>query len=539
MSAKSFFFSTKAILIVLVLFSILSLWPFFKSGFFTTHDGEWMVIRFSAFHQTLRAGHFPVRFVDRLNNNYGYPVLDFLYPLPFYLAEVPKTIGFDYVNSIKIIFIFSTIASTVFMFMALREKYSKEASVVGAIIYLFVPYRFVDLYVRGSIGENLAFSFLPLVLLSILKIHKKKKIYFPILSLSTAALILSHNVIAVIFLPIFFIMSLVYLKGMDLYKTIAFFSIGVLISFFFAIPALFDLRYVRLSKIVIANPAEHLVSLKDALFSKWGYGPNPNDPNGFSAQVGIIPIFLLIASIIFWIKSSKKGTLEIFSVILFLLTVFLITKTSYFFWKITPYVYMIQFPWRILSVIVFVSAILAAYTVDNLNKKLLVLLTIVFFSIVTTISYSKPEQFVNRVEGFYTTNEDTTTVRNEYMPLWVNKSPLERAHNKFEINDKLQLLSSKIKPANYSARLVAQSDTTLTVNTIYFPGFVAKIDEKNIPIHYENQFGLIQVPLPKGTHEVIIKYNETSIHLITDLISASALLFTIILLIHLCLKKDS
>ncbi len=33
------------------------------------------------------------KFVDRLNNNYGYPVFNFLYPLPFYLAEIPKIIG--------------------------------------------------------------------------------------------------------------------------------------------------------------------------------------------------------------------------------------------------------------------------------------------------------------------------------------------------------------------------------------------------------------------------------------------------------------
>src|SRR3990172_7861508 len=102
--------------LVLIALSLIALWPFFKKGYFETHDGEWIVIRFSAFHQTLASGQFPVRFVDRLNNNYGYPVLNFLYPLPFYLSEAPKALGFDFVDSVKIVFILSTIASSLAMF---------------------------------------------------------------------------------------------------------------------------------------------------------------------------------------------------------------------------------------------------------------------------------------------------------------------------------------------------------------------------------------------------------------------------------------
>src|SRR3990167_948271 len=100
-------------LLVVIAISLIGMWPFFKKGYFESQDGEWMVIRFSAFHQTLASGQFPVRFVDRLNNNYGYPVSNFLYPLPFYLAEVPKILGLGFVDSIKTVFVISTVASAV------------------------------------------------------------------------------------------------------------------------------------------------------------------------------------------------------------------------------------------------------------------------------------------------------------------------------------------------------------------------------------------------------------------------------------------
>src|SRR3989344_1911758 len=131
--------------ILVILISLLAIWPFFRKGFFETHDGTWMIIRFSAFHQALTDGQFPVRFVDRLNNNYGYPVFNFLYPLPFYLAEIPKIFGFGFVESIKIVFALSSVFSSLLMYWALSRRFSKLPSLVGSVMYLWVPYRLLDL----------------------------------------------------------------------------------------------------------------------------------------------------------------------------------------------------------------------------------------------------------------------------------------------------------------------------------------------------------------------------------------------------------
>src|SRR3990170_937879 len=200
-------------IVLIIVLSLLALWPFFKKGYFETHDGDWIIIRFSAFHQTLAASQIPVRFVDRLNNNYGYPVFNFLYPLPFYLAEVPKLLGFNSEESIKFITVVATLGSAIAMYWALSQKFNKEASFAGAIIYLFAPYRFVDLYVRGSFGENVAFLFIPLILGSVLKLISGKKLFLPLLSFAVAGLVLSHNVMALLFLPILFVIGLILVKS--------------------------------------------------------------------------------------------------------------------------------------------------------------------------------------------------------------------------------------------------------------------------------------------------------------------------------------
>ncbi len=527
--------SQSIILVAIILISLLALWPFFKQGYFVTHDGEWMVIRFSAFHQTLKAGQFPVRFVDRLNNNYGYPVLNFLYPLPFYLSEIPKTI-FNFATSIKIVFVVSTIASTLLMFVALKEKFSKEASIAGSIIYLYTPYRFVDLYVRGSIGENLAFAFLPLVLLSIFKIEKKILIFLPVLSISVVCLILSHNVIAAIFSPIFILLLAISLKDKERFHALLAFFLGILISAFFSVPALFDLHYVMLSKITIADTASHLVPLSKLIYSKWAFGPVPKENDGFSAQIGIMPIAVFMFATARFIYTKRKSHFIMFILFIFLLSIFLISSTSYFIWKTLPYVSVIQFPWRLLSVIVFATAILTAYIIDE-SKKKFIFIIVIFFAVSSTIFYTKPQQYVNREDSFYSTNEATTTVKDEYLPLWVIKKPTTRADTKFESKDIL-INDETINPAKYKATIEALSNTTLTINTIYFPGFFATVDDIPVAIAYNNDHGLMQIPLIKGKHQVIINYSETAVHIVSELISIAALLLTGFIFIYLWRKQN-
>ncbi len=352
--------------ILLILLSLFSIWPFLKKGYFESHDGEWMVIRFSAFHQTLRAGQFPVRFVDRLNNNFGYPVINFLYPLPFYLSEIPKVAGFNFVDSVKIIFVFSTVFSTVAMYWALRQLFSKEASIVGSTLYLYAPYRFVDLYVRGSIGENVAFAVIPLILGSIFKISKGENIYLPILALASALLVLAHNVIAILCLPVLVIFSLLLIGDQKL-KIIGTFLLGILISTFFWLPAVYDLQYVRMTNLKISNIQDHLVSVRNLIIPSWGYGPALGG-EGLSVQFGIVTVAIFLASIYLQLVSKKKSKTIIFMLSVFLASFLLMTKSALIFWKNVPYVDVIQFPWRLLSLIVFISALLAAFTVNSIKR---------------------------------------------------------------------------------------------------------------------------------------------------------------------------
>lgn len=525
--------------LILTIVSLVFLWPFFRKGFFKSHDGEWMVIRFSAFHQTLTSGQIPVRFVERLNNNYGYPVFNFLYPLPFYLAEIPKLIGFNFQNSIKIVFITTTLSSTILMFWALSQKFGNLASLTGSIVFLLVPYRFVDLYVRGSLGENVAFSFLPLILGSILKVAKGDKRFLPIIAISTCLLLLSHNVIAVLFLPIF--VSICFIENKRYFlKSLAFLALGIALASFFAVPALYDLQYVMLSKIKVSDSVSHLSPLPKILSPLWGFGPNPNSANGFSTQLGMISLVIFIGALAKIVQTKKAEKLAVFCLCIFLAASFLITNYSNFIWKTIPFIDVIQFPWRMLSIIVFSSAILGAYLIDQSEKiKKTLSFLIIFSAMILSLPYTRPVEFTSYPDSYYSTNEDTTTVKDEYLPVWVKQKPNERAKERIQKNEQISIIEKTEKPTKIRAIVHAKTDTTLIVNYIYFPGFITKVDGKRINADYLNNNGLIALKLPKGIHEVIINFNRSPAHLLSELVSLLALALTLFLLFKSWQKQKS
>jgi len=509
-------------IVLILILSTFSVWPFFNKGFFPSHDGEWMVVRFSAFHQTLTSGQFPVRYVDRLNNNYGYPVFNFLYPAPFYFAEIPKLLGIGFVNSIKIIFILSSIGSALAFYWTLRQLFTKIPSFLGTTAFIFSPYRFVDLYVRGSLGEITALLFAPLILGSIIKIKNNNKIFLPLLAISTFFLIISHNVIAVVFIPFFFLTSLIIAKK-KIVSISAFMLAGILMSSFFWIPALFDLRYVQYSQVVISNISQHLVSISRLTIPSWGFGPLPTGESAFSPQIGITAFIAILATAYLLISKKNTKSLPLYLLSVTLISIFLMTKYSLFIWQNIIFIDTIQFPWRLLSLVMLTSSILVAYVISQVKNLFIPSVILFTLAIISTIFFIKPESFVDRGDGFYSTNESTTTVMDEYLPKWVKQQPLNRADNKIEVEGG-EILNLKNQSSKYRVTISSPNEANVTINTIYFPGWNVNANGELIPINFQNAQGLIKFKLPSGIHEVIISYGRTPTHLISELISLTTIL---------------
>jgi len=150
---------------------IPAVWALLVPGFYGASDDIHIAWLFEL-HKTLMMGQIPPRFVADLSFGFGYPLFNFVFPLPFYLAEIFHLSGFSLVDSIKALFFITIPISGYFMYLLMRQFTNKDLSLVAAVLYIYTPYRSVDLYVRGAVGEIVSFMFLPLILLSVIKVSK-------------------------------------------------------------------------------------------------------------------------------------------------------------------------------------------------------------------------------------------------------------------------------------------------------------------------------------------------------------------------------
>ncbi len=533
------------VLLFSILISIPLLIPYIHPGYFPTHDGEWAVVRLSDMFRALRDLQIPARYSGNLNFGYGYPLFNFTYPFPYYLGVGIHMFGLGFVETVKLMFAITIPVSAFFMFLASRKIWGNNwAGLISSVLYLYFPYRLVDLFVRGSIGESFAFMLFPIIIFSLASLLKKpNSLFFKFLGgFSYAALISSHNIMGILFtltLGLFFIGSLGK-KDFAIFKNYLFVLIsGLGLSAFFWIPALLEKGNILLSLVPIADRNLYFVSFSKLLKSPWGYG-TPTDPvSPFTYQIGwpflivlgmVLLIFMLRKIGFIGKVNNEKGAIVLF--LGFFVFSFLLFKESRLVWKL-PLLSEINYPWVILSQLGLIVSVLSGY-LSNYKYFRISGFVIILLALILYIPLSKPSIYVDRGEGFYFTNDATTTSSNELMPLWVKKQPTQRQNEKVEILKGMGTVGNitfNSKMTSFSAKM--EEDGIARINTIYYPGWNINVDGIKKEINYNNSMGTMEFELPRGTHVVNASFVETPLRMVSNIVT----ILTLIVLMIFGIKK--
>ena len=510
--------------------------PYFKAGFFPTHDGEWAVVRLGDMYREIKDFQFPARLSGYLNFEYGYPLFNFAYPMPYYFGLIFVFLKTGFVSSIKILFALSAIFSFFSMFLLSESLWrNKWAGFVSAVLYIYVPYRIIDLYIRGSIGESLSFILFPFILLGIKRIYEKKNLSLSIFSVGVlyGLLITTHNIMAVLFglLILFMSVSALITKKFTFLSNLFFSMIySLCISAFFWIPAIFEKNLILLSKIPIADRSMYFVKPLQLINEKWGYGV-PTDASGFGYQLGLPQALVLFLVFVVALKiKNKDSRIALLLVVASLTISFLLFSPSSLIWSYVPLLSEINYPWTVLSILALLISLMGGY-LTKLGKYFIALsLVICLLAVILIIPHAKPQVVVNRGDDYYVTNQATTTSSNELMPLWVKQLPFQKAESK------VQVQSGKVENIAYDSREISFSvnlpkSQQIIINTIYYPGWRILIDGKEAAINYSNTKGVMVISSDKGMHFISGKFSETPIRLISDIISLMSLMLPFIYLV--------
>jgi len=419
----------------------------FTYHFFSTHDGDHHIARSYDAIQTLSEGHFPLRWAGSLNYFCGVPIFNFFYPLLYYLIFLINLLVGDVVLSLKVVYVLSfTLAPLFFYFWLKQEIKNTTASLFGAILYLFVPYRFLLVFVRSS-PEFLAYTILPIFLyfLSIFfkkaKNKKRSACFFGFFtSLLGAMFVISHNLVAFLLSPILSLWFIIKVWRMKIYqqKSKLFFlviltAVSIIgLSAFFWGPVFLERGQTKLGRVETINYWQHFPTLKQLIRSPWGYFyslPGVED-DGMSFSLGYaqwVIIGLGGINLLFWAMRKKinwcRHGVILFWFFISCFSIFLMLEPSRFIWEAVPLLLQIQFPWRFLGVTSFTIAAMGGFwLVQVKNKKVFwaFLLLISFLAIYGNRNHLLPQPLIEpeKYDDFNVSHQhrySTTTVGDDIL----------------------------------------------------------------------------------------------------------------------------
>ncbi len=514
----------------IVVISLLPLWALFVPGLPFTHDGPDHVARIANFYRSLSEGNLVPRWAGNLNWGYGHPILMFLYPLPSYLASIFHGVGFSFVTSVKLVFGVTFILSGVAMYAWMSAAFGKRPAFIGSLLYLFAPYRFVDLYVRGAIGEHVAFIFPPLILYFLYKLAiSKNKVYNGVgLSLSFAALILSHNAIAIMFLPVIALYGiyLYFFEAKERLLVIGYWLLVIVLGFglsaFFWIPAFFEGKYTLRDIVTAGETMQRFVPWNWFLYSPWNYGGG----NELSKSLGLMQWVGIIASLfVIWKSKDKKvRIILIASTLLLFLSLYIMTASSKSIWSAITLLQKFQFPWRFLSLSTFLAAVIGGISMRT--KKNLLLIGYCLLVIGLTIQMWHPKGYQIKPESYYSGIYPSTTDTGESSPIWSVRFMEHAPVAPLEVIDGLASITQGVRNTTVHEYTVkAQKPTLMIENTVYFPGWKIYVDGIETEIQFQNQNyrGLMTFSISEGVHQVRVVFEDTKIRKTANMISAVTL----------------
>lgn len=509
------------------------------------HD-DMQAMRTLQMQKCILDGQIPCRWVPDMGYGYGYPQFNFYGPLPYYFMAALTFLGISIIDSVKIGFIATIPISALGMYFLSREFFNKTASAISVLLFIYAPYRAVDMYVRGAVGEFWAISFLPFIFLYIKRVIENKKHAVLGLSVFLALLLTTHNVTTMIAALFFVIWAWYFLlhnissikkSFVNLIYSVVW---GIGLSAFYLLPAWFEKKYVHVDTITMGyfDYKRHFLSLPQLFVRNfWGYGTSDLGPRDeLFLGVGLVHIIFAVISFsaLFVLKKYKRLKLYIFLLFLFLFSLYMTHSRSSFIWDYLPLLSYVQFPWRFLTLAILFISLLGGFLGEYLKPKFLSVVVAVVFLALFNFSFFKPEKMIDMTDrekfsGELWEKQQTISIF-DYLPIYAARPPGEKAPDGPIVNQGQLLVNSQTKGTDWlSYNISVVSDSThINLPQYYFPATNLYINGQKTKFSYDNQLGLPSLVLDRGEYSLFLELVDTPIRKIANILTLASAFFLIL-----------
>lgn len=509
-------------------------------------DFAFHLLRAAQLNLLWEQGVFYSRWAADMAQGYGYPLFNYYAPLSSYGVVFIHQLGPSLELAVRLLFAMAIWGGGCGLYLLARQQMRPMPALVAATVYLYAPYWGYDVYFRGNLAESVAWLFLPLALWGMNRwLISRNGRWLGVSAGIYAALLLTHNVFALIFTPLLFIYGLGQLgkavKIGDLWRILLPMGLGLGMSAFFWMPALLERGFVHSDRLLVPpifvywNNFPSLAELFALPRLPQPFLLNPSPPRALGAiPFGILFLFAIPKRFSFRPPASYPFWLGL------LLYLVLMLPLSAPVWEFVPLLEMVQFPWRLLGPAALCLAMLVGFALDSLPRWLATYQGWIGAVLILTFSLTHLFWFDPRPcpavanptqaeiwEFEQATATIGTTAKGEYLPQTVQEMPAMPATSAFALPDSATLLTQEIHPLSRQATLELAVPTVITVNLFAYPGWQAEIDNQPMPITPSVKQGLITVAIDAGTHQLHIFWRETPVRQSSWLITAVSWLLAI------------
>lgn len=533
------------------------------------HDLQYHLLRIEGIKDGLLAGDFPIKIQSNWLSGNGYATAVFYGDLFLYIPAVLRLCGFSVVQSYNI-YVFlcnaATCAIAYFCFKGMAGR--RRNAVVGAVLYTTSIYRLLDIYVRSSVGEYSAMTFLPMIAYGLWKIYNdecdtegfKRNWIIPVLGftgvINTHILTCEMVAIFTVLLCLVFIKKtfqkerFIVLVKIVVYTTVL--NLAFFVPFF---------HYMSLGNFVITSNAPSYIQQYGAYLGQLfaptmtysgltaGYQEGIASELPITTGLGLVmgAVALLYSFDMGYVKDRKEKAAGIVFIVFSALSIWF--STYLFPWDfiqnmhkmLMKVVSTMQFPWRFLSIANITLALCAVWALkhSDVKKKACKYIAVGMLAVAFIQSGYLIGNVINSYEPYFVYGEsklDTTSVVGaEYLPAGVL---VETYTSQYALVDENIEYTQNYRKDNYidcTLRNDSDSYGTVAFSIVYYEGYSAvdKATGEKLRVFVNEGRLCVYVP-PHYSGDVVVSFTGFTSWRIAAVISIIA---AVVLIVYIADRK--
>lgn len=526
------------LILIIFISSLLVFDLFFNKGHSAHSDGRVHITTMAMFHRAMLLGEWKPTWTDWFAN-YGLPIPIVAHQLISYMGAWLTFLTHNVITSWKIVALIAATLSNIAFYYFLRIYFKPLPSFIAVFLYNVAPYRILNLYVREALPEFFASVFFPLVLIALYLFVKKKKWWaLPALTVITTGLALSHPMMLVvssfIVAPYFlFLLKDERSKLKPIILSLVMGVWGLLIAAYYLIPLNIEIKYFYYGMRNHFSVGQ-VLHLKNFVDPHWYYFYENDILHRANFMTpGVFELFIIALGAVFVIRriiKKKKWQPDMLDLAAILggLILFLTTNYASILYSKIDILSNIQFPWRMLSTFIFLPPIVIAYFLDKTDgRKLLFasLLLVIFFSVIRFPQLYSKNNTDHPISRYESTKENLHSVNMN--TIWSDESENYPVHpEKGAIIGGKGKITQKIL-SNSWRKYTVENDTAVHMidYTFYFPGWKVWVDGQPVEIQFQDPAykGVITYDVPAGKHNIYLKFTDTKVRIVGNIISIISL----------------